>query len=98
MARLAGMSRPENSLNTLKKRYETCRAYIDYVQAGCWMAGRKDVSDFWAKFFKSRQNYPGFNEILCLRRGFTYPLADRGGSDINFEKERLHAEAAFWNM
>jgi SAM-dependent methyltransferase len=85
-------------LKDLKEKYDASKAYIEYVHRGNWMAGRKDVSDFWAKFLSVRQNYPSFNQILCMRRGSTYAIGDRGGSDIDLEKERLHAETAFWNI
>ena len=35
------------------------------------------VSDFWAQALEERTNYPSFQEMLLMRRGFTYLLADQ---------------------
>jgi putative sugar O-methyltransferase len=39
------------------------------------------LSDFWREILQDRANYPSFNEMQVMRRGFTYPIADRGRAD-----------------
>jgi putative sugar O-methyltransferase len=83
-------------LDTLQAAYERCTQFADSI------AGRDDmaehVSEFWAEILgdERRHNYPTFDEMLVMRRGFTYPIADRGKSDDR-EADRAYAEAA-WNV
>lgn len=83
------------SLNHLMRAYESARSYIEFVQTNQWMESGHDVSEFWSKFLSSRRNYPTFNEIQCLRRGYTYPLGDRGGANLDLQQEHQHARQAF---
>src|SRR3954451_15093085 len=54
------------------------------------------VSEFWAEILgdERRRNYPTFDEMLVMRRGFTYPIADRGKSEDR-EPDRAYGEAAW---
>ncbi len=77
--------------------YDRCGEYIQYLNEGDWMAQRDDTSEFWAEIFRERKNYPEFNDIITMRRGATYPLADRGAeSDPKIEFQ--HAQAAYFVM
>jgi putative sugar O-methyltransferase len=61
------------------------------------MAGSHDLSEFWREHLRDekRRNYPSFGEMLVMRRGFTYPLADRANvGDI--DEERAYAEGAWY--
>jgi putative sugar O-methyltransferase len=61
------------------------------------MAGYHDVSEFWREHLseEKRRNYPSFEEMLVMRRGFTYPLADRAKAG-DIEEERAYAEGAWF--
>src|SRR5262249_10359143 len=55
-----------------------------------------DAGEFWRGVFaeEKRRNYPSFDEMLVMRRGFTFPLADRakvGETGV----ERAYAESAY---
>jgi putative sugar O-methyltransferase len=82
------------SLETLHAAYARCTEFADQV------ATRDDlgehVSEFWAEILGGdrRTNYPTFDEMLVMRRGFTYPIADRGKSEDR-EADRAYAEAAW---
>jgi putative sugar O-methyltransferase len=60
-------------------------------------AGSHDVSEFWRQHLSEakRRNYPSFEEMLVMRRGFTYPLADRANVGDR-EAERAYAEGAWY--
>jgi putative sugar O-methyltransferase len=85
-----------NGLATLHAAYERCTRFADAVAARGDMAGH--VSEFWADILgdERRRNYPSFDEMLVMRRGFTYPIADRGKSEDR-DADRAYAEAA-WNV
>ena len=55
-----------------------------------------DVSDFWREHLgdEKRRNFPAFNEMQVMRRGFTYPLADRAKVE-DTAAEREYAEGAW---
>jgi putative sugar O-methyltransferase len=75
------------SLTELKSIYERCLAYARNADSS------DHVSEFWAEILAGRQNFPDFNEMLVMRRGFTYPLADR--AKVGDEAaERAYAMAA----
>jgi putative sugar O-methyltransferase len=89
------------SLNTLKGIYECGKAYINYLGESGLMARRNDASPFWQAIFqqKERRDYPEFNDMLMMRRGATYALADRAPVTVNdFEDEREHAQHAYFVM
>jgi putative sugar O-methyltransferase len=81
-------------LATLHSAYARCTEFADRV------AERGDaaehVSPFWSEILGERRNYPSFDEMLVMRRGFTYPIADRGKVEDR-EADRAYAEAA-WNV
>jgi putative sugar O-methyltransferase len=87
-------SRP--SLSRLKVAYDGALAYVDYVEQTGRLDTRDDLSEFWKDVLGGRHNYPSFNEMLLMRRGFTYPMADR--RDVaDTESERAYADAA-WHV
>jgi putative sugar O-methyltransferase len=87
-------SRP--SLRRLKVAYDGAVAYVDYVEQTGRLDTRDDLSKFWKDVLGERHNYPSFNEMLLMRRGFTYPMADR--RDVaDTESERAYADAA-WHV
>jgi putative sugar O-methyltransferase len=83
-------------LSTLEAAYAACTRFADRIAERGDMA--EHVSDFWAEILgdERRRNYPSFDEMLVMRRGFTYPIADRGKSEDR-EADRAYAEAA-WNV
>jgi putative sugar O-methyltransferase len=75
------------SLTELKRIYDRCLAYAGAADAS------EHTSGFWAEILAGRENLPDFNDMLVMRRGFTYPLADRAKvADIG--AERAYAQAA----
>jgi putative sugar O-methyltransferase len=86
----------EFSMSCLKAIYDRCAEYSKYLKEGGWMAQRDDTSPFWAKIFQEKQriNYPGFDDMLFMRRRATYPLAD-SQAGINPEVEYDRAKAAY---
>jgi putative sugar O-methyltransferase len=84
------------SLADLHAAYERGTRFADAVAARPDMS--EHVSDFWSDILgdERRRNYPSFDEMLVMRRGFTYPIADRGRSE-DLEADRAYAEAA-WNV
>jgi len=81
---LQGVTR---SLSELKTIYDRCVAYAQHADS----AGH--VSEFWAEVLADRPNFPDFNDMLVMRRGFTYPLADRA-KVADVAAERAYAMAA----
>ena len=81
-------------LSTLEAAYAACTRFADRVAARGDIA--EHVSEFWADILgdERRRNYPSFDEMLVMRRGFTYPIADRGKSEDR-EADRAYAEAAW---
>jgi SAM-dependent methyltransferase len=82
------------SLDRLRAAYERAAAYVREVEAA--HPGETDAAEFWREIFadSKRRNFPEFTEMLVMRRGFTYPLADRakvGELDV----ERAYAESAY---
>src|SRR4051794_37137063 len=83
-------------LGTLNRAYGRCARFAERI------AEREDmgqhVSEFWAEILgdERRHSYPSFDEMLVMRRGFTYPIADRGASEDR-DADRAYAEAA-WNV
>jgi hypothetical protein len=75
------------SLTDLKRIYDRCLAYARGADSA------DDMSEFWAEILAGRKSFPDFNEMLVMRRGFTYPLADR--AKVGDEAaERAYAMAA----
>jgi putative sugar O-methyltransferase len=82
----------EGSLTSLKGLYDRAREYVDHAhEAGLIRPG--EISDFWAEILESRGDYPTFNEVLVMRRGFTASMADAGAGDV--ARESRAAEAAY---
>ncbi len=78
------------SLPRLRTAYDDARAYVDSIDPAA-MAGY--VSGFWAEILAGRANYPSFDEMLSMRRGATYPMAER--RDLEDEEAELeYAQAA----
>ncbi len=86
---------PLPDLQELKVHYNASLNYIAYLREQGWMDDRKDLSKFWKEVFEDplRQNYPGFEEMLRMRHGATYPLADRMCE--NGEADEAYARAAY---
>jgi putative sugar O-methyltransferase len=82
------------SLETLHDAYARCTVFADRIVARGDLGTH--VSEFWAEILGGdrRSNYPTFDEMLVMRRGFTYPIADRGKSEDR-EADRAYAEAAW---
>jgi putative sugar O-methyltransferase len=85
------------SLDRLARAYERCAGQRERLESAGLLAGADDVSDFWREYLDSheRRNYPTFNEMLVMRRGATYPMAERAAEELHEEAERVHAEAAY---
>lgn len=80
------------SLADLKKGYEDAVAYVHYLDEHGLLARQEDVSQFWSDILGERRSYPSFNEMLVMRRGFTYPMAERRRvEDVEAEREYAHA-------
>jgi putative sugar O-methyltransferase len=79
------------SLSELRAIYDRAAAYIE--SAG---DATGHLSEFWREHLSDdkRRNYPAFEEMLVMRRGFTYPLADRAKVEDR-EAERAYAEGAW---
>jgi putative sugar O-methyltransferase len=76
------------SLRTLHAAYERCVAFVGEARAG---GAEAHVSDFWREIFDDRPNYPSFNEMLLLRRGFSYAIGDSGSADAHAEHRTARA-------
>jgi putative sugar O-methyltransferase len=81
-------------LPALHAAYTRCAAFAESVAERGDIAAH--VSEFWSEILGERRNYPTFDEMLVMRRGFTYPIADRGKSEDR-DADRAYAEAA-WNV
>lgn len=83
------------STNIYKKVYDLSCKYINYLKSENLLV-TDDVSDFWQTVFQERnqRNYPTFNEMLNMRQGCTYGLADQA-SNINQDKEYQYAQAVY---
>jgi putative sugar O-methyltransferase len=79
-------------LTTFHAAYERCVGFAARV------AERDDLSEhvsaFWSEALGERRNYPNFDEMLVMRRGYTYPIADRADVEDR-EADREYAEAAW---
>jgi SAM-dependent methyltransferase len=84
------------STATLHAAWRRCADYLETVAANGWMAGRADVSEFWREYLDARPSYPSFNDALVLRRGATWPLAERGADAADPDAERPWAESAWF--
>lgn len=82
------MSGVEASQSHLREAYDRTLAYVGGVEASGLMKGH--VSGFWAEILAGRANYPSFEEMLSMRRGATYPMAERR----NLEDEEAELEYA----
>ncbi|HEX7300701.1 MAG TPA: putative sugar O-methyltransferase [Solirubrobacteraceae bacterium] len=84
---------PSASLPALRAAYDRCVAYAERTRdAGI----DTHLSDFWREILGARVNYPSFDDMLVMRRGFTYPIADRAKAE-DLEAERAYARAA-WDV
>jgi putative sugar O-methyltransferase len=81
------------SLPALREAYDRCVAFAEATRDA-----RLDehLSDFWREILAERANYPSFNEMQVMRRGFTYPIADRGKAE-DLQAETAYARAA-WDV
>ena len=86
-----------SSIDTLYDAWRRAVAYADLVSKHGWMEGREDTSPFWQEYLDARRPYPSFHDALVLRRGSTWPLAERGVEAANERAEQLWAEAA-WSV
>jgi putative sugar O-methyltransferase len=86
----------EPSIAQLHHAWRRAADYAEAVAANGWMAGRHDVSNFWRENLDLRRSYPSFNDALVLRRGATWPLAERGAEAADEEQERPWAESAWF--
>jgi len=84
------------SINSLHRAWRAAAEYTELVTAAGWMAGRHDVSEFWQENLDVRRSYPSFNDALVLRRGATWPLAERGADAADEGRERPWAESAWF--
>jgi putative sugar O-methyltransferase len=69
-----------DSLRQLLAAYDASAGYIERLRAERAMEGAAEVSEFWAEILaqdSKRRSHPSFEEMLVMRRGFTYPLGDR---------------------
>lgn len=80
-----------STLSELRHAYDRALAYVEDVRASGQAA--EHVSKFWGEILAGRANYPSFDELLLMRRGFTYPLAERRRSD-DAAAEAEYASAA----
>ena len=76
-----------HSLTDLRRIYERCLQYARDAESP------EHVSEFWAEILAHRGSYPDFNDMLLMRRGSTYPLADRA-KVADLQAERAYAHAA----
>lgn len=85
------------SLEWLGHVYEGCVAQRERLDKSGLLVGTGDVSEFWREYLDApeRRNYPSFNDMLTMRRGATYPMAERAADELHEETERAHAEAAY---
>jgi putative sugar O-methyltransferase len=81
------------SLPALRAAYDRC---VAFAQATRDAATDQHLSDFWREILEGRANYPSFNEMQVMRRGFTYPIADRGKAD-DLVAESAYARSA-WDV
>jgi putative sugar O-methyltransferase len=81
------------SLPGLRAAYDRCVAFAEATRDA-----RMDehLSDFWRGILAERADYPSFNEMQVMRRGFTYPIADRGKAE-DLQAETAYARAA-WDV
>lgn len=86
-------------INNLKKFYDSSARYLSYLESEGLLESKEDISPFWQALLKEnkRRNYPTFNEILTMRQGFTYGLAD-AESNIDQSNEYQHACAAYLDV
>jgi putative sugar O-methyltransferase len=87
------MTATATSLPALHAAYERCVAFAEATRDA---AVDEHLSDFWREILDGRTNYPSFNEMQVMRRGFTYPIADRGKAE-DLEAEGAYARAA-WDV
>ncbi len=74
--------------------YRRCADYVQYVNDRA-LRSSYDVSQFWARELQSRDriNYPSFGEMLTMRRGATYPMAESPACTDPAVEQRLVAAA-----
>jgi putative sugar O-methyltransferase len=79
------------SLSYLERAYDDAVSYVGKVTGSGLMD--EHVSGFWAEILAERGSYPSFPEMLTMRRGATYPMAER--RDVaDEEAETAYARAA----
>ena len=79
----------------LLRAYRRSADYIEALRRERAMDGSDDVSPFWRAVLDEpkRRSHPTFDEMLVMRRGFTYPLGDRAKAGDG-EADREYARAA----
>src|SRR3954451_9476308 len=80
------------SLRELRLIYDRCSEYAAHVAEHASLD--EHLSPFWREILAERRNLPSFDEMLVMRRGFTWPIADRAKVE-DLEAERAYAEAAW---
>lgn len=60
-----------SDLRHLRAAYDRALAYYEHAETD------PHLSEFWREILAERRNYPTFDEMLVMRRGFTWPIADR---------------------
>lgn len=86
------MSEAGVSLTQLQQAYDRAVAYVESVVSADVMTGH--TSEFWTKALTERPSYPAFEEMLTMRRGATYPMAERRNV-ADHVAEREFANAAY---
>jgi putative sugar O-methyltransferase len=76
------------SLTTLRAAYARAADYAEHAPVA-----EGDVSEFWTDILVERPNYPSFDDMLLMRRGFTYPMAERR-SVADRDADQAYARAA----
>lgn len=87
------MTESTPSLAAVHAAYDRC---VAFAESAADAAMDEHLSDFWREILEGRANYPTFNEMQVMRRGFTYPIADRGKAE-DLEAEAAYARAA-WDV
>jgi putative sugar O-methyltransferase len=59
------------NLRALKAIHQEGLDYCRHIEGGAWLQNDKDLSAFWKALFDNRENYPGLNDMLLMRRGGT---------------------------
>lgn len=86
-----------DSVNRLQAIYDaSITAFQELGERGL-LVGSDDVSEFWRELLDdpARRSYPPFNEMLAVRRGATWPMAERSAEELHAGVEEAHARTAY---